>query len=299
MLASRAAWGIAAGGLVAVSALAWLLAARGGVDAPPAREDAAERERLRAELDAARDRNQQLAAENEWLQAQVDLLTGRIGTGHSEAPAPAGGSEAEESADAAGSAAEGKAAAGATAAVVFGENSKAEGSQGDGDLWFDDAALLEAGVQPYEVERLRDVFNSSEMQLIELENQAQREGWYRRPRYWQALSELRTGLRENIGDEDFDLLLYATGRKNRVVIDAVLGDSPGERAGLAPGDIVLSYDGRRIFKAPELKQATVQGQVGDRVAIDVLRNGERVRIYVARGPLGARLSNKKMLPEIQ
>jgi hypothetical protein len=291
MLASRAVWGFAAG--VVLTATVWLLTP---AHAPPepSPSDSGQLEDLRAQLDAALDHNRELSTEVEWLNAQLDLVTGR-GEAQPAAPEPdeAAAQEAEEAA------AEERPAAGTgEAAVVFGEGEEtADGASPK--LWFDEEALAAGGLLPHEIERLRDIFNASEMNLIELEHQARREGWYGKPRYWRALQEMRSGLRQEIGEEDFDLLLYATGRKNRVVVDDVLRNSPGDRAGLEPGDVVLSYEGRRIFKAPELKRATVQGRRGDRVVIDVLRDGEVVRVYATRGPLGAKLRSTRMLPEVR
>jgi hypothetical protein len=62
---------------------------------------------------------------------------------------------------------------------------------------------------------------------------------------------------------------------------------------------LLSYQGRRVFKAPELKHLTVQGTAGDTVPIVVMRDGEIVRVFAERGPLGARLAHTRSLPEVQ
>jgi len=296
MPGSRAVWGIVAAGVLAVIAV-WVLAGEKGLDgapgSPPSDPPATPSDlaSLRVELEAERERNMQLSAEVEWLQAQLDFLSGRN--------APEADAEAEAELDLAGTP-EAETAAdegGAEANILFG--SAAGDGEAESGLWFDEDELRSAGILPHEIERLRDLFNSSEMQLIDLEHQARREGWYRKPRYWKELRNMRSELRQEIGEEDYDLLLYAAGRNNRVVIDGILRDSPGERAGLEPGDVVLSYEGRRIYKAPELKHATVQGRAGDRVTIDVLRDGERVRVYTSRGPLGARLRPERILPLVQ
>ncbi|MDJ0850587.1 MAG: PDZ domain-containing protein [Myxococcota bacterium] len=275
MVTSRVVWATVAG-LALVASVAWALK-RGGE--PPSGEPSslaeasapsAEVARLRTELAELRTRNQELSGEVEWLRAQLALL--------GETPAPL--DEPPE---------------GETPGAETPSSDSEEGKKG----WFDGDALVAGGVSPYDVERLREAFDASEMDLIELENEARREGWFRTQRYWEALRDLRVGLREDIGDEAYDQLLFATGRNNRVVIDEVLRDSPGARAGLQPGDVLISYDGRRIFKAGELKKATTQGQLGDRVAIDLLRDGERRRIYLERGPIGTKLDRARMLPEWQ
>ena len=162
--------------------------------------------------------------------------------------------------------------------------------------WFDAAALAAHDAPPSEIERLSEIFSQSEMQRIELMNLARREGW-KRKRYNKAIEAQQRRLREEIGDESYDLLLYATGRANRVVLSDVLSDSPAARAGLQAGDTILSYDGERVFASRELLRATTQGELGESVAVDVLRSGEVVRLYPSRGALGARLHSARLLPE--
>jgi hypothetical protein len=291
-------WGIVASALLAALAGWFLGRASSRPDAPPAVQAAQHRESAPppSTLEAALERNRQLSAEVDWLQAQLDVLASRHAATGEEARADA----ALHSLADAGHQAADKSPDGAENGVEPGsEAASAEAGEEPEDGWFDDAALAQAGLLPYEIDRIRDIFDASEMAAIGLEHQARREGWYGSPRYKQALYDQRTDLRANIGEEDFDLLLYASGRENRVVIDGLLRGSPGDRAGLQQGDVVLSYEGRRIFKAPELKRATVQGKAGDIVPIVVVRNGEVMRVYAERGPLGVRLRPDARLPEVQ
>jgi len=168
--------------------------------------------------------------------------------------------------------------------------------KGQEQPWFDADGLLGHGVQPAEVERLREVFDASELALLELENQARREGWFDDPRYRQELRDLRLALRADLGDDRFDLLLYATGRQNRVVVTDLLQGSAAERNGVQPGDEILSYADQRVFRAMELKQATTEGTPGERVALEVWRDGSRVRVWVPRGPLGIRMRPTRRPP---
>ena len=48
-------------------------------------------------------------------------------------------------------------------------------------------------------------------------------------------------------DDEYDRMLYASGKQNRVVLSHVLHGSPAQNAGLETGDVVLSYDDVRIF----------------------------------------------------
>jgi membrane-associated protease RseP (regulator of RpoE activity) len=263
--------------LLVVCVWAWIK----GSDAPPAApvapaapaaDTGAEIEALRAALEAERERSRELAAQVKWLSLQLEDLT------RSE-PSPGNGGDASE--------------------PEAERDTPAEAQKPEEKLWFDAGSLLAGGVPSHEVERLREIFDASEMEVIELRHQAMREGWLRSGRYMRELGALRAGLRREIGDESFDLLLYATGQKNRVLITDVLGDSPAARAGFQPGDVVLSYDGKRIFKPTALQRATTRGRLGDRVPVEVLRDGEVIRLYPARGPLGTRLKSKRQRPLLQ
>jgi hypothetical protein len=46
----------------------------------------------------------------------------------------------------------------------------------------------------------------------------------------------------------------------------------------------------------ELKQATTEGRAGERVAVDVWRDGARVRLWLPRGPLGIRMRQTRSPP---
>lgn len=163
--------------------------------------------------------------------------------------------------------------------------------------WFDEPGLREAGLAPAEIERLRGRFEEFQMEELYLRDQAVREGWRQRPRYPRELSDLRGELRRELGEESYDWMLYAMGQPNRVRLEDVLESSPAAQAGLEPGDLVLRYDDRRVFNARELQQATAQGRAGGSVAVDLVRGGAVVRVYLPRGPLGVRLKGLRLVPE--
>jgi hypothetical protein len=260
-------------GLALLAAGVWVWsrndAAPLAVPAAPAADQDAGPEALRAALEAERERSRELAGQVEWLLFQLEELA------RSEAPQRNGGDVAQPEAE---------------------RETAAAPQKPDEERWFDAGLLLASGVPSHEIERLREIFDASEMEIIDLTHRAMREGWLRSGRYTRELRDLRAGLREEIGDESFDLLLYATGRRNRVLISDVLRNSPGARAGFEPGDIVLSYDGKSIFQTTGLQRATTQGQLGDRVTVEVLRGGEVIHLYPARGPLGFRLKPTRQMP---
>jgi len=69
-------------------------------------------------------------------------------------------------------------------------------------------------------------------------------------------------------------------------VDSVFGQSAAGEAGLEPGDVIVRYADARVFNGRELRDATIEGQAGELVALDYERDGESRRVYVPRGPIG-------------
>lgn len=227
------------------------------------------RDALAAERDARRS-----------LEAEVALLRAAIagdGAGETEAEAVGGADEPGDDA-----------ASGAGAALAGGD---------DAPRWFDAARLREAGVSEAEIARLRERFEAYEMEELRLRDTASREGWLRRPRYAVELQRMRSALREELGEDEYDRMLYATGRNNRAIVSDVLGNSPAASSGLRAGDAVLSYAGQRIFDMRELSRATTRCAAGTTVELRVQRGAEDLRVYAPCGPLGVRLRADRRAPD--
>lgn len=93
-------------------------------------------------------------------------------------------------------------------------------------------------------------------------------------------------MREELGDTDYEKYLEGLGRPTSVNVREVLTSSPAQSAGLQPGDEIVAYDGQRVFDMNELTNLTYEGNSGEMVAIDVIRDGQPVQLYVERGPIG-------------
>ncbi len=175
---------------------------------------------------------------------------------------------------------------------------KPEKAKRPGD-WIDGDVLLQAGFDATELEALNERYESTELERLFVRDQATREGWFGRPRYYRRMRELNESyeeLRVEYGEDRYDWILYASGRDNRVRVDRVMRDSPAADVGLERGDIILRYNDERIFDARALQQATGEGRAGETVALDVDRGGERIRLYPPRGPLGIGLDSLPVEP---
>jgi hypothetical protein len=161
---------------------------------------------------------------------------------------------------------------------------------------FDAAGLLAAGIPPHEVARLQARFEAFELELLYLQDEANREGW-KPPRLQQERRALRQEMRNELGDDDYDAMLYAAGRKNRVTVSDVLADSAADSAGLRKGDAVLQYGDERIFDAHALVLATRGGEPGALTEVRFERDGSVHRVFVPRGPIGIRLGRERRLPD--
>lgn len=70
-----------------------------------------------------------------------------------------------------------------------------------------------------------------------------------------------------------------------VIITAIYNNSPAHKAGLLPGDIILRMNDVTVSDGRLSMMQVAQGQPGDKIEIEVLRNGERV---IVNGVLGVK-----------
>jgi serine protease Do len=67
------------------------------------------------------------------------------------------------------------------------------------------------------------------------------------------------------------------------VVTTVEPGSPAEKAGLKPGDVILSYNGKKIEDPNELPRLVAATKPGDKAELEVWRNGKRERTTVTVG----------------
>lgn len=144
--------------------------------------------------------------------------------------------------------------------------------------------LVEAGFSPDRADWIVRREDALQMEAMQAQFEARRSG---EPinRFDPAFNP-EAALRAEIGDLEYVQYLDANGRSTTVTIGNVIESSPGQRAGLQSGDQILSYDGTRVFNTWELNQQTIQGQPGQTVVVDILRDDMPMQVALPRGPIG-------------
>lgn len=160
-------------------------------------------------------------------------------------------------------------------------------------------ALLRAGVTPEAAEDI--IWRRSQLSLarLDLRDEAAREGWLGTARYREelrSLNEQRVSIEDEIGADAYDRYLYETGQPNRVAVDSVLPGSAADETGLQPGDVIESYGDVKVLSFDDLRGATSSGERGELVPVSVVRGGERVEVWMPRGPIGIGLDSTRADP---
>jgi serine protease Do len=75
---------------------------------------------------------------------------------------------------------------------------------------------------------------------------------------------------------------------NGAVISEVQPESPGAKAGLKVGDVIVGLDGKKVLGAGELQAEVSSKRPGTKVSLDVLRDGKSVNVPVTLEELGSK-----------
>ena len=189
----------------------------------------------------------------------------------------------------------------ASVEAAFSENrgnrvSQSSGSQVEQSL---DKRLAASGFTLQQFEELRRREEGAQMQQIELNDQAIREGWINSPRYFEELNRLSNStddIRRELGDDAYDRYLYASGSSNRIAVGSVIATSPAEQAGLQAGDVISRYGGERVFSGGQLVNLRSGGNIGSPVVVEIIRDGELIHLTMPRGPMGVRTRPQRVDP---
>ena len=69
------------------------------------------------------------------------------------------------------------------------------------------------------------------------------------------------------------------------LVSTVNEKSPAQAAGLEPGDVIVSFDGKMIDKMRDLPRIVAETEIGKTVPVEVVRNGESIEVQVTLGEL--------------
>jgi membrane-associated protease RseP (regulator of RpoE activity) len=144
--------------------------------------------------------------------------------------------------------------------------------------------LIEAGFLPAEAEWILEREQQLQMESLQARYDAGRTG--EPSDFFRDRLSTSGQLREELGDAGYARYLEANGRPTNVEISSVIGSSPAQSAGLKPGDEIVRYDGERVFSMTDINLASMQGEPGQSVVIDLVRDGVPMQVVMPRGPLG-------------
>lgn len=144
--------------------------------------------------------------------------------------------------------------------------------------------LVAGGFTEERASQILEYEDEVRMAALQAEYDARRNGESFNP--WESASDYQAGLRDRLGDAEYEKYLTAQGGQASVTVREVIRSSPANRAGLKPGDRILSYDGKRVFGMNDLKSFAFSGDPGEDVIVDIERNGQRMQLVLPRGPLG-------------
>jgi C-terminal processing protease CtpA/Prc len=148
--------------------------------------------------------------------------------------------------------------------------------------------LVESGISPERAEWILKRESELQMEVMQARFDARRSGEPFDP--FDSRMNPNAVLRSEIGDTAYEQYLQANGRQTTISVSSVLESSPGQRAGLQPGDQIVSYGGARVFDVSDLNRQTMLGEPGESVVVDIMRDGVPMQIVMPRGPVGVSTS---------
>lgn len=76
---------------------------------------------------------------------------------------------------------------------------------------------------------------------------------------------------------------FGVQKAEGAVVSDVTPDTPGSKAGLKTGDVIVALDGKPVSDAGELQMETSEKQPGDTIQLEVMRDGKQTNVPVTLG----------------
>ena len=159
--------------------------------------------------------------------------------------------------------------------------------------------LMEAGIDEFIAQEIIKRKDEREYKYLQLRDRAVRDGYIGTPKFRKELQQLKidgASIKNELGVDAYDKYLYAMGQPNRVKVLSIMQGSPAEYTGIMIGDMIISYDGEKVFSWQELNKATQRGERDESVIINIRRDGGVFNILVPRGPIGVKLEAVRIFP---
>lgn len=77
---------------------------------------------------------------------------------------------------------------------------------------------------------------------------------------------------------------YGLNVKEGVMISQIVRDSPAESAGLEPGDVILSIDGRKVLRAEDVKVSILDAETAGQLKLVIRRGTEEKTVIMKLSP---------------
>jgi len=151
--------------------------------------------------------------------------------------------------------------------------------------------LLNAGFTPERADWILQRESELQMEAMQARFDARRSGEPIDP--FNPGLDPGSALRSEIGDAQYEQYLQANNRSTAVSVGSVLESSPGQRAGLQPGDQIVNYDGTRVFDVSDLNRQIMLGEPGESVVVDFTRDGIPMQAVMPRGPIGVSTDRRR------
>lgn len=145
------------------------------------------------------------------------------------------------------------------------------------------AALLGAG---FTQERINWIRSRTDELRVEFERRAH-EGKVGQQMAIAYMIDPDLDLTKELSEEEYGKYREALGRPAGIRLEQVLPSSSAQASGLKPGDEILRYGGNRVYNEPMMK-AMIKANGTGTAAVEVLRDGRKISLVVAGGPLGIR-----------
>ncbi len=144
--------------------------------------------------------------------------------------------------------------------------------------------LVLAGFSPSQAEAIAQ--REAELQMAALQARYDAGQGGDMSAFYRSRGATDESLRAELGEADYERYRDATGQSTTVAVGSVIESSPAARAGLQYGDRIVRYDGERVYGMSDLIRQTMEGQPGQQVMVDILRDGIPMQVVIPRGPLG-------------